>query len=580
MNKVEQWKQARHGLDVWPRLVQLAADRTPLAAIDEPDLEQMKWYGTFSRKRDGAGTYMLRIRVTSGELTPLQARAVAHLAQQFGYGIVDITTRSNLQVQGLNLADVPRALASLEAVGLSTRQTGHDNVRNVYGHPLAGLDPGELLDTRPLCRAITDLVLDDRRFSDLPRKFNIALSGREEHALHYWTQDLSFLACRGPDDRVGFQVLIGGTQGQSPCLAWQLPVLVQPDEVVAVTIALLDLFRQQGSREKRDQARFRYLIEKIGVDGVLAWLAEQVPRPLLPSGLPVLTPGGYEQAAGWFRQRQAGLWALGLCVPLGRLTWQQLEALAVSAGRWSTGTLRTTPEQGLLLTGIPTGFRDAIATDAAACGLSPLADSLLLQTVACTGKQFCNIAVTETKGHMLQLIDRLRQRSITLHGVRIHMSGCPSSCALHHTADIGLKGVRVRRLVGTREGFDVYLGGGIAGQVHLGLIYRLGVDVDQLPQLIEDVLSEFYLRRQAGQSFSAYWRETLRDRQASKVGEHDYQRPTWLCERCGHHHLGEDPPIYCPKCAGLRRYFARLADDELVDYPLPSSPAPEVVPPG
>jgi ferredoxin-NADP reductase/nitrite reductase/ring-hydroxylating ferredoxin subunit len=138
------------------------------------------------------------------------------------------------------------------------------------------------------------------------------------------------------------------------------------------------------------------------------------------------------------------------------------------------------------------------------------------------------------------------------------MSGCPSSCAQHFTADIGLKGVRVRRLLGTREGFDVYLGGGIAGQVHLGLPYKLGVDVDQLPQLVEDVVQEYYLRHKPGMTFSAYWREKLRDSAAAKVGDGEYTPPTWLCEACQYRHKGEDPPVYCPKCAGLRRNFARL----------------------
>jgi ferredoxin-NADP reductase/nitrite reductase/ring-hydroxylating ferredoxin subunit len=145
-----------------------------------------------------------------------------------------------------------------------------------------------------------------------------------------------------------------------------------------------------------------------------------------------------------------------------------------------------------------------------------------------------------------------------LHGIRIHMSGCPSSCAGHFTADIGLKGVRVRRLIGTREGFDVFLGGGIAGQVHLALPYKLGVDVDQLPNLVEEVVREYYLQHRSGQTFSAYWREKLRLREAQKVGEQDYTPPVWVCENCDHRHAGEDPPVFCPKCAGLRRYFARI----------------------
>jgi nitrite reductase/ring-hydroxylating ferredoxin subunit len=175
---------------------------------------------------------------------------------------------------------------------------------------------------------------------------------------------------------------------------------------------------------------------------------------------------------------------------------------------------------------------------------------------------------------MFQLIEKLRKRALKLHGIRIHMSGCPSSCAQHFTADIGLKGVRVRRLVGTREGFDVYLGGGIAGQVHLALPYRLGVDVDQLPKLIEDIVGDYYLRHKVGQTFSAYWREKLMAAAAANVGDDDYRSPVWLCENCEYRHAGEDPPVFCPSCAGLRRYFARL--DEGTEPAASSEPAEQI----
>jgi ferredoxin-nitrite reductase len=557
-NPVELWKAQKHGFDVWPDVLRYAQARTPMADIEAPDLERMKWYGAFYRKRDGAGTYMLRIRLTGCELSSEQARAIAFVAYQFGYGIVDITTRANIQVQGLAIEHVPEALERLEATGLSAKQTGHDNIRNVFCHPFSGVDPDELIDARQLCRDITALFVGSRSYSDLPRKFNIAVSGSEQHASHYWSQDLSFLACRAPEGDVQFHALIGGTQGQNPHLPWHLPVLVRPEQVVEVTKSLLDLFREQGSREKRDAARFRYLIERIGVAGVLEWLETRLPFPLRPCVSEPAPPSGYDDLVGWFRQKQPGLWAMGLCVPLGRLSWQQLEGLALAAKKWGDGTLRATPEQGIAILNIPAGFRDAAATAVAAHGISPYADTLARNTVACTGKQFCNIAVTETKGHMLQLVEKLRARALTLHGIRIHMSGCPSSCAQHFTADIGLKGVRVRRLLGTREGFDVYLGGGIAGQVHLGLPYKLGVDVDQLPQLVEDVVQEYYLRHKPGMTFSAYWREKLRDSAAAKVGDGEYTPPTWLCEACQYRHKGEDPPVYCPKCAGLRRNFARL----------------------
>lgn len=559
-NPVEVWKSEKHGLDVWPDVLRYAATGTPMKDIDTADLERMKWHGFYYRKRDEPGRYMNRIRITANEVTADQAREIAHLAYEFGHGIIDVTTRAALQVQGLEIINLPRVTERLEKVGLSAKQTGHDNVRNVFAHPFSGLMPDELCDTRELCRAISDFVVGSREYSDLPRKFNICLNGTDEHSAHFWTQDISFLALKTHEDEVAFQAVVGGTQGQNPMLAKALPVLIRPDQVVAVTRSLLDLFRKKASREERGKCRFRFLVEEIGISGVLEWLEADLPFRLTPFIREPLPAGQNDDFIGWFPQKQQGLWTMGLSIPLGRLTWRQLEGLAILSKRWGDGQLRTTHEQGLAVINIPTGFRNAAATDAAALGLSVHADPLERNTVACTGAQFCNIAVTETKGHMFQLMERLRQRGVMLHDIRIHMSGCPSSCAQHFTADIGLKGVRVRRLLGTREGFDVSLGGGVAGQVHMGLPYRLGVDVDQLPQLIEEVVREYYLKHRAGQTFSAYWREKLREQNAAKVTDSEYHFPVWVCEKCEHRHEGEDPPVFCQSCAGLRRYFARLED--------------------
>jgi precorrin-3B synthase len=525
----------------------------------------MKWYGFYYRKRDKPGSYMTRIRVTAGELTAEQAKTTALLAYEHGYGIIDITTRANIQIQGLAIENVPKVAAQMEAVGLSAKQTGHDNIRNVFAHPFSGLMDDEIIDTRQLCHDVTELFVDSREYADLPRKLNICLNGTEHHSAHFWTQDISFLATR-VDGEILFQVLIGGTQGQTPHLGWHLPVYVRPDQVVDVTRALFDLFREQGSREKRNRSRFRFLIEAIGVGGVLEYLEQHLPFPLQPCVAEPIPAGQYDDLIGWFPQTDPKLWTMGLCVPLGRMTWRQLEGLALLSKKWGDGQLRTTHEQGIAVINIPTGFREAAATDAAALGLTIYADPLARNTMACTGNQFCNIAVTETKGNMLQLTEKLRQRSLMLHGIRIHMSGCPSNCAQHLTADVGLKGVRVRRLLGTREGFDVFLGGGIAGRVHLGMPYKLGVDVDQLPQLIEEVTNEFYLKHKAGQTFSAYWREILQDRKANKVTDDDYSPPTWICDGCDYHHIAEDPPVFCPSCAGLRRLFARVEEEYIEQF--------------
>lgn len=564
-NPAEIWKTAKHGFDVWPDVERYAAAGTPMKDIDAADLERMKWYGFFYRKRDAPGRYMNRIRITAGELAAAQAKAIAHLAYDFGHGVIDVTTRANLQVQGLDVRHLPKVAERLERVGLTSKQTGHDNIRNVFAHPFSGLLPDELIDTRPLCHEITDIFLDSREYADLPRKMNICLNGASLHSAHFWTQDISFLATRTRQGEVAFQLLIAGTQGQTPHLARWLPVVVRPEQAVDVTRALLDLFRAKGSREKRNAARFCFLVDEIGPQGVLAWLDERLPFRLERSAEQPAPAGAYDDLIGWFRQRDPQLWTMGLNVPLGRLTWRQLEGLAILSAKWGDGQLRTTHEQGIAVVNIPTPAKAAAAVDAAALGLSVHADSFDRNSMACTGSQFCNIAVTETKGQMFQLLEKLRKKKVQLEGIRIHMSGCPSSCAQHFTADIGLKGVRVRRLLGTREGFDVFLGGGIAGQVEMGRPYRLGVDAEQLPTVIEEVIHDYYLHHRPGQTFSAYWRERLPADEGLKTGDDDYRPPIWACENCQHRHAGVDPPVFCPSCAGLRRFFARLDEESDAD---------------
>jgi ferredoxin-nitrite reductase len=562
VNRIEIWKSEKHGFDVWPDIERHANSGTPMSEIEVADLERMKWHGFFYRKRDNPGRYMNRVRITAGELSATQAAEIASISTEMGHGIIDVTTRANLQVQGLEISHLPTVVSRLERVGLSSRQTGHDNVRNVFAHPYSGLMPDELIDTRALCHAITDLFLGNRLYADLPRKLNISLNGTIHHPIHFWTQDISFLARRTSDGEVLFGLLIAGTQGLKPHLAWPLPVLVAADQVVEVTRALLDLFRSRGSREQRNMCRMRHLVEDIGVDGVMEWLGQALPFELKRSVEAPWPAAVRDDLVGWFVQKDPDLWTMGLCVPLGRLTWQQLDGLARISQACGDGSLRTTHEQGIAVVNIPSSSRDAAQTAAAALGLAVDADALDIGTMACTGSQFCNIAVTETKGHMFRLIGDLRSRALKLHGVRIHMSGCPSSCALHLTADIGLKGVRVRRFAGTREGFDVFLGGGLAtsdaAEIEMAQLYRLGVDIDQLPTLIENVVQDYYQFHEPGETFSVYWRTRLKSEQAEKVDEGDYCPPTWLCESCDRLHLGTDPPVSCPGCAGLRRDFVRL----------------------
>lgn len=549
---VEAWKSAKHGLDVWPDVLRYSEQKTTMSKIETPDLERMKWYGFFYRKNNDNNHYMCRIRVPGCEMTGEQARALAYIAYESGYSLLDVTTRGNIQIQGLTIAQLPTVRTALEKVGLSSLQTGHDNIRNVTSHPLSGIDPYELLDTRDLAGKIHSMIVGNRELSDLPRKFNIALTGRRSLATHAWTQDISFVACRRPEGELGFQVLLGGNQGQSPHLACHIPVFVPPEQALDVTTAILRTFREMGNRHNRNQVRFHYLIARIGPDQVLLEIEKRLGYELKRFSEPPPGPSEEEDCIGWFPQKQDGLWAAGISVPVGRLAHDQLEGLALVAQQFGWGTLRTTTDQNLVIPGIPEAARRDVSYAIARHGLSCEPDTVTRNTVSCTGKQFCNIAVTETKGYSYQLIEELRRRNVQLFGIRLHMSGCPSSCAMSYTADIGLKGVKVRRGLRVLDAFDVYLGGGMGNKVQLGILYQKGVPFAQLADFLEKVIDEFHLHRSANETFSQYWQRKLGDHRAEALTG---DLMTWHCTSCSHLHVGEDPPFFCPVCSALRAKF-------------------------
>jgi ferredoxin-nitrite reductase len=558
---------------VWPDVVRHSAHKTAMASIDAADLERMKWYGYFHRKTNDSDHYMCRIRIPACEMTSEQARAIAFIAYRSGYSIVDVTTRGNIQIQGLTIADLPDVRTALERVGLTSRQSGHDNIRNITCHPFSGIDPAELIDTRPLARELQDLIVGNREFSDLPRKFNVAFSGRAEAPGHLWTQDLSFIAVRTAEGQVAFQVLAGGKQGQNPHIAWHLPVLVTPEQVAPFTAALLRAFRELGHRHNRTEVRLRYLIERLGIDGVRREIESRFGAPLPDSPAAPPPARREESPIGWFRQKQAGLWALGICVPVGRLAWDEFEGLALVARDYGGGRVRTTVNQNLIITGIPEAARYSVTHAIARYGLTFEPDTVTKNVVSCTGKQFCNIAVTETKGYAYRLIEELRRRKVQLNDIGLHISGCPSSCANSYTADIGLKGTKIRRRLRVVDAFDVYLGGGVGTGVELGLLYKKAVPFDELASELESVIGEFYRLREVADNFAQYWRRKLAGQKASAVRA---ALPTWRCSACGYEHVSADPPTYCPVCSAIRIKFEPVAEETDAappEGPLPASPA-------
>ncbi|HEY8477474.1 MAG TPA: ferredoxin--nitrite reductase [Chloroflexota bacterium] len=459
MNKFEKIKAEKDGLDVWPDIERYA--RLGWEAITEDDKVRMKWYGLFFRKHT-PGFFMLRIRIPNGIVTAEQVRCVAALAQEFGRGELDITTRQQIQVRWFRIEHVPDMFDRLERVGLDPRQTGMDNVRNVVGCPLAGVTAHELFDASPVVRAYTARLVGNKEFSNLPRKFNVAITGCVDNCVHLETQDVAFVpAVKHVDggERVGFNVLVGGKQGSGGFTpARPLDAFVRREDAVDVCVQITSLFRDHGSRDVRSRARLAFLLDDWGVERFRSELEARLGRALERAGRDMR--GAYHaDHLGVIPQRQHGLYSVGLAVPVGRLQAAHAVELASLADRYGRSEVRLTPGQNVVLTHVPDGELRSLLNEPLLRELRPDPPPSIRGTVACVGVGLCDLAQTDTKAHALEVARRLAWSTRLDRPIAIHWSGCPAGCGLHQAADIGLQGGKARIDDQIVEVYRVFVGG-------------------------------------------------------------------------------------------------------------------------
>jgi ferredoxin-nitrite reductase len=494
VNKFEAMKAAKDGLDVWPDLLRYAAEGTPAGELPADDLDRMKWYGVFHRKQT-PGYFMLRLRSPGGRLTSDQLQAIAAVARDHGRGTADITTRQNVQLRWLTLPAIPGILARLAEAGIATRQSGMDNVRNFIGCPLAGIDGGELYDTSHLIADMQAALLAAyKRFSNLPRKFNVAIAGCREDCGQAQTQDLGFVpASRAIDGRrvLGFNVLVGGALGgTSPRLATPLDVFLRPEAVVEFFMALLTVFRDHGLREQRTRARLKWLIAEWGEQRLRQAVADQIGFPLLGAGEPLTTRVAGDHL-GIHHQRQAGLKYIGLHVPVGRITADQLGGLARLAEEYGSGEVRLTVDQNVVIPNVTAARMARLLNEPLLDELRPDPPGVWRGLVACTGNDYCHFSLIDTKSRAVELARALEARGVDVPaGTRINVSGCVHACGKHHVGDIGLVGAGVR--VGDRveEAVDVFAGGRLGEDGNLATRIRENVLMADLPALAESILRD------------------------------------------------------------------------------------------
>ena len=518
LNHVERLKLEKDGLDVWADIVRYA--QTGFGSIDPDDFDRFKWYGLY-QQRPKTGHFMLRVRIPGGQVTAAQLRRIGELTREYARGVADITTRQDIQLHWITIEAVPEIVARLQEGGLSTTGACGDITRNVVACPVAGVHPGELADTGAHVHEITRYFLGNREFSNLPRKWKIAVSACPEQCVQPEIHDVALTALRHPGSgEVGYALRVGGGLSAQPYLAQRVNAFVRPEQVLDVVRACTVLFRDHGYRKTRTHARLKFLVADWGVERFQSELEQQLGwalEPGVPEELP-LNPS--LDHAGVHAQRQPGLFWIGLSVLVGRLSAEQLLAAAEAAEEFGDGSLRTTVLQNLLLLNVPERRVERALAALNAAGLRQEASGWQRGAVACTGIEFCNLALTETKATLSRMVAELEQLLPQAGLLRINVNGCPNSCAQHHVADVGLQGAILKGADGREdEVYDLSLGGGVGRTASFGRLVQRRVPTGELPRAIAALVRTYEAGRQGDEAFRDWCnRQTVENLQAHLAG--------------------------------------------------------------
>jgi ferredoxin-nitrite reductase len=508
----EKFKREQHPFDAYERLKAQADQNEP---PKPPDNFRWRYYGLFY-VAPAQNSYMCRLRIPNGILKHSQFAELADLAERFGGGYSHVTTRANLQIREIEPKDAVAMVEAIQDIGLCSRGSGADNIRNVTGTPTAGIDPVELIDTRPYAREWHFHILNDRTLYGLPRKFNVAFDGAGTIPVLEDTNDIGFQAVTikegfGVDPGVWFRLTLGGITGHRD-FARDTGVIVKPTEATDVADAVVRVFIDHGNRTDRNKARLKYVLDALGFEAFLALMEEKLGTKLTRVPPEAIAPRpAFDRTAhiGVHAQKQERLNWIGVVLPVGRLTGEQMRGLAKIARDLGDGEIRLTVWQNLLLSGVPTEKVALAKAAIAALGLSTEATSVRAGLVACTGNTGCKFAASDTKGHA-ENIARWCEERVELDGpINIHLTGCHHSCAQHYIGDIGLLAakVEVSEDGDTVEGYHIHVGGGFGGEAGLAREIFREVKADDAPQIVERILKGYLANRASkSESFLAFTR--------------------------------------------------------------------------
>ncbi|PYJ97392.1 MAG: NirA family protein [Verrucomicrobia bacterium] len=529
----ERIKRELHPLDAYPLLLEHASANQP---PEKENIFRFKWHGLFYLTPNKEA-FMCRLRIPGGIVKSFQLRELARISQELTTGCVQITTRANFQLRLIEPKDAPEVLRRIQGIGLHTRGAGADNIRNITCNPTAGIDPHELIDTLPLCHQLAQIIINDRSFYDLPRKFNVAFDGGGRIGVVEDTNDIGLRAvaqpslaassggisaakstapgsseprARTPAEPAGvqsgvyFRVALGGATGHET-FACDLGVLVKPEELLKVIVAIIRVYLAHGNRSDRKKARLKHLLETWTLEQYLAETERLLGYRLLRAPVEVAYLGGYRHShVGVYPQKQKGLNYVGVAVPVGQITPKQMLRLADLADNYGSGEVRLTVWQNLVIPQLPDAFVETVKKALVKMGLHWQQSNVRSGLVACTGNSYCKFASSNTKGHALELADYLEKRVELDQPINIHLSGCPNSCAQHYVGDVGLLGAKVKVAGETLEGYHVFVGGGFGGNQAAGRQVFQGISFEQLKPTLERILKGYLRHRQAGESFQKF----------------------------------------------------------------------------
>mgnify|MGYP000013946200 CR=1 FL=1 len=500
LNDQEKFKRDEHPFDAYPRLVRQAELNE---APKPPDNFRWRYYGIFY-VAPTQSSYMCRLRIPNGILKHWQFAGVADLAEKFGGPYAHVTTRANLQLREIEPKNAINVIEGLQDLGLCSRGSGADNIRNVTGTSTAGIDPQELLDTRPYAKAWHFHILNDRSLYGLPRKFNVAFDGAGRIATLEETNDIAFQAVEmrdgfGIESGIYFRLGLGGITGHKD-FARDTGVILKPEEAVNVADAILRVFIENGDRTNRNKARLKYVLDAWGFEKFLEAVEGKLGRKLVrvPAEAIAARPA-YDRLAhiGIHAQKQAGLNWIGVALKLGRLSLEQMRGLARIAGEYGDGDIRLTVWQNLLISGVADANVATVIAAIEALGLAVTASPVRAGLVACTGATGCRFAAAHTKENAEEIATWCDERVAMDTPVNIHLTGCHHSCAQHYIGDIGLIGARVpvNDDGDTVDGYHLLVGGGFGADATIARELFRDVKAEDAPRTVERVLKAYVANR-------------------------------------------------------------------------------------